>query len=643
MALYIVLAIGADDVFVFMDAWRQARNDPMVGDNLYARMVVTFRRTASAVFNTSLTTTVAFLATGVSPVMPINAFGIFAALAIAMNYVLVCTWWPAVVVVWEVWFRRARFCGCCCIGCSCCPKACLLPKNETALMNTAGPPAVAPEVEPSAKTTGTAWADDSLAEKSRPPSKSMEGFFYDWFAPMLTWAPVKSFKFFKPASLFFVFGIGAMATYLTAEAFTMTPPTEQEQYFPPDHMFTGIFDEFSNNFLAGAEDSYTTGALYLGLSSLDGSEVTSFPGMYTPDQNRGTVSFDPTFDLSSREAQTSFLQLCADLRVAPCGEAGAEPHEGCSKPPRTLVDPASVDCLLEEFATHLGVATGDLPTGESFSPALLEWLESDDGRDYRRDAGFVRDDATSALVLRFARIRFETTVLRLQPSFIVRPVYEEFVKFADAYRATAPPALATCFPFAGLAFQWLITQEQLVWGMFLGFMICFPVAFVVLVFATGSILVSLYAILSIVGIVGSLLGFTKVALGWTLGTSESIAGTICIGLAVDYTVHLGHVYTESKEKTREGKTRDALAVMGVTVVAGGVTTLGCAAFMFTCTLTFFSSMATLIGGTIFFSLLFALFFFMPLCALIGPQGEIKSVGERVRALCGGGTKKQTAV
>ena len=108
-------------------------------------------------------------------------------------------------------------------------------------------------------------------------------------------------------------------------------------------------------------------------------------------------------------------------------------------------------------------------------------------------------------------------------------------------------------------------------------------------------------------------------------------------MAVDYTVHLGHVYTESKEKTREGKTRDALAVMGVTVVAGGVTTLGCAAFMFTCTLTFFSSMATLIGGTIFFSLLFALFFFMPLCALIGPQGEIKSVGERVRALCGGGS------
>ena len=40
--------------------------------------------------------------------MPIGAFGIFAALAIVMNYVLICTWWPCVVIVWEV--RRAAAC-----------------------------------------------------------------------------------------------------------------------------------------------------------------------------------------------------------------------------------------------------------------------------------------------------------------------------------------------------------------------------------------------------------------------------------------------------------------------------------------------------------------------------------------------------
>ena len=42
-------------------------------------MTFTYRRTASAVFNTSFTTATAFFGTAVSPVMPINAFGIFAA------------------------------------------------------------------------------------------------------------------------------------------------------------------------------------------------------------------------------------------------------------------------------------------------------------------------------------------------------------------------------------------------------------------------------------------------------------------------------------------------------------------------------------------------------------------------------------
>ena len=72
------------------------------------------------------------------------------------------------------------------------------------------------------------------------------------------------------------------------------------------------------------------------------------------------------------------------------------------------------------------------------------------------------------------------------------------------------------------------------------------------------------------------------ALGWSLGVGESIAGTIVIGLAVDYTVHLGHAYTESPSLLREEKTRDALTEMGVTVIAGGVTTLGSSVFMYAC-------------------------------------------------------------
>ena len=44
-------------------------------DHLARRVDYAYSRTASAVFNTSFTTALAFVCTGVSPLMPISAFG----------------------------------------------------------------------------------------------------------------------------------------------------------------------------------------------------------------------------------------------------------------------------------------------------------------------------------------------------------------------------------------------------------------------------------------------------------------------------------------------------------------------------------------------------------------------------------------
>ena len=222
-------------------------------------------------------------------------------------------------------------------------------------------------------------------------------------------------------------------------------------------------------------------------------------------------------------------------------------------------------------------------------------------------------------------------------------MYDLFQELIKAQLAAAPATLQTAYAFTGREFVWMRTQLSLVTGVYVGFAICFPVAFLVLLLATGSFRISVFAIATIAFVVSSLLGFVAAFLGWELGTGEAIAATIVIGLSVDYTVHLGHMYVEAELRSREGKLTTAATNMGVTVVAGGVTTLGSAVFMYACQLSFFSKMATLIGGTIGLSVLYSLFFFMPLCALIGPQGEIKSVGERVRALCGGGKTKQPAV
>ncbi len=57
MVIFLVLGIGADDIFVFVDGWKMFRDR---GYDLKTRMRHTFERTFKAVFHTSFTTISAF-------------------------------------------------------------------------------------------------------------------------------------------------------------------------------------------------------------------------------------------------------------------------------------------------------------------------------------------------------------------------------------------------------------------------------------------------------------------------------------------------------------------------------------------------------------------------------------------------------
>merc|ERR1711871_516900 len=69
--------------------------------------------TSKAVFNTSFTTAMAFVSTGISPMVSISTFGWFATITIAVNYLFVITFTPCVILVAEKWvhpFCRTRVC-----------------------------------------------------------------------------------------------------------------------------------------------------------------------------------------------------------------------------------------------------------------------------------------------------------------------------------------------------------------------------------------------------------------------------------------------------------------------------------------------------------------------------------------------------
>eukprot|EP01064_Diplonema_japonicum_P003493 TRINITY_DN12245_c0_g2_i3.p1 TRINITY_DN12245_c0_g2~~TRINITY_DN12245_c0_g2_i3.p1 ORF type:complete len:1343 (+),score=373.17 TRINITY_DN12245_c0_g2_i3:47-4030(+) len=127
LTLYIVLAIGADDIFVFMDNWVQANVKPRADNCTYlkGRMAHAWKIAGTAMGITSMTTMAAFIATMTSPLLEIGLFGLFAAILVFFDYLLVMTFFACAVVIYHRNYENTL--GCCCCGnqmmgkwCNCC-------------------------------------------------------------------------------------------------------------------------------------------------------------------------------------------------------------------------------------------------------------------------------------------------------------------------------------------------------------------------------------------------------------------------------------------------------------------------------------------------------------------------------------------
>ena len=111
LSLFIVLGIGADDIFVFVDTWKESgfKSWP----TLAHRMDHTYKHAAEAMLYTSLTTACAFFVSGGSPFLAISSFGIFSGMLICVNYLSVILHFPAIIAVYHVYFDKYKCCCCC--------------------------------------------------------------------------------------------------------------------------------------------------------------------------------------------------------------------------------------------------------------------------------------------------------------------------------------------------------------------------------------------------------------------------------------------------------------------------------------------------------------------------------------------------
>ncbi|KAK3093880.1 hypothetical protein FSP39_021384 [Pinctada imbricata] len=98
-AMFIIIGIGADDVFVFYDTWRLTGNKNF--PSKAHRLSEFYKIAAKTTFITSLTTTLAFLATSFSPLLAVKTFGLFSAILVAVNYMFDLLYFPTAVMLYS--------------------------------------------------------------------------------------------------------------------------------------------------------------------------------------------------------------------------------------------------------------------------------------------------------------------------------------------------------------------------------------------------------------------------------------------------------------------------------------------------------------------------------------------------------------
>lgn len=99
VAAFVIVGIGVDDVFVFINTYRQAAHleDPQL------RMIHTIQTAGKATFFTSLTTAAAYAANVFSQIPAVHDFGLFMSLIVSCCWLAVLFTMPAALGIWSLY------------------------------------------------------------------------------------------------------------------------------------------------------------------------------------------------------------------------------------------------------------------------------------------------------------------------------------------------------------------------------------------------------------------------------------------------------------------------------------------------------------------------------------------------------------
>ncbi|XP_060704414.1 protein dispatched homolog 1 isoform X1 [Hemiscyllium ocellatum] len=591
-ALIILVGIGADDAFVLCDVWNHTKFDKPKAE-LAETVSVTLHHAALSMFVTSFTTAAAFYANYVSNITAIRCFGVYAGTAILVNYILMVTWLPAVVVLHERYLLHLFQCG-------------ERPGRRTEL-------------------TGCLAQLCCRLQRLLLTASETSRVFFEKVLPCIV---IK----FRYIWLCWFLALTVGGAYIVCVDPKMKLPSlelSEFQVFRSSHPFERYDAEFRQLFVFErvhhGEELHMPITLVWGIAPVDAGDPLN-------PHNKGQLRLDSTFDVAAPGSQLWLLHFCQRLRNQSFFQQTDEQD--------------FTSCFIETFRQWMENQDCEEPTlypccSQSTFPYKQEVFELCIKRaimELEHSTGYHLDSKTPGP--RFdINDTIRAVVLQFQSTYLFTLAYEkmsQFYKEVDAWIVEelkgAPAGLANGWFVSGLEFFDL--QDSLSDGTLVAMGLSVAVAFSVMLLTTRNVVISLYAIVSITGTIFVTVG-SLVLLGWELNVLESVTISVAVGLAVDFAVHYGVAYRLAPESDREGKVVFSLSRMGSAIAMAALTTFVAGAMMMPSTVLAYTQLGTFMMLIMCISWGFATFFFQCMCRCLGPQGSCGTIPLPKRLQCHG--------
>uniref|UniRef100_A0A4W2IMS6 Protein dispatched homolog 1 n=1 Tax=Bos indicus x Bos taurus TaxID=30522 RepID=A0A4W2IMS6_BOBOX len=577
-ALIILVGIGADDAFVLCDVWNYTKFDKPHAETSET-VSITLQHAALSMFVTSFTTAAAFYANYVSNITAIRCFGVYAGTAILVNYVLMVTWLPAVVVLHERYLLNIFSCfkkpqqqiydnkSCWTVACQKCHKVLF-----------------------------------AISEASR--------IFFEKVLPCIV---IK----FRYLWLFWFLALTVGGAYIVCINPKMKLPSlelSEFQVFRSSHPFERYDAEYKKLFMF--ERVHHGEELHMPITVIWGVSPEDNGNPLNP-KSKGKLTLDSAFNIASPASQVWILHFCQKLRNQTFFYQTDEQD--------------FTSCFIETFKQWMENQDCDEPAlypccshwSFPYKQEIFELCIKRAIMELERSTGYHLDSKTPGP--RFdINDTIRAVVLEFQSTYLFTLAYEkmhQFYKEVDSWisneLSSAPEGLSHGWFVSNLEFYDL--QDSLSDGTLIAMGLSVAVAFSVMLLTTWNIIISLYAIISIAGTIFVTVG-SLVLLGWELNVLESVTISVAVGLSVDFAVHYGVAYRLAPDADREGKVIFSLSRMGSAITMAALTTFVAGAMMMPSTVLAYTQLGTFMMLIMCISWAFATFFFQCMCRCLGPQG-----------------------